>query len=192
MSLRVGFREMIGQSGALLVRPSQATIGRYSRRGDAIDAAKYVGAASLLGSLLGWLTSIALAGAIGNPAEVLVNAAGRALDTLLGFFFFVFLVQFIGQQQGGLGEFDELAYAFALFAAPIAVLSLLLQIVLPGLGWSALARLVPLLALAANAAFAYLAIRAVLHLRSTRSVLITLGGAVVAVLILNLLFRGVL
>lgn len=192
MRYQITFRQMLDDSRAILTRPSVATFDRYGRGGDALAAAKYVGAAALLGALLGWLIRVALTGSTGNLFVVLVNTATGAIDVLLGFFFFVFLVHLIGQYQGGMGSFDGLAYAFALFVAPISVIVLALELLLPVLvpNGLALARLVRVAEIVLWAVFAWLAIRSVLRMRDNRSILITLGGAVLAMIVLRLIFGG--
>jgi hypothetical protein len=188
--ITVTFRQMIEDSVAVMTRPSIEAFNRYGRRGDAVDAAKYVGAAALVGALIGLLALIGVVGNVGVVLQFLVGTIGSVLQTLLRFFFFVFLIQIIGQQQGGMGEFDNIAYAFALFVAPIAMLETLLVLLLPALGLGGAVTLVPLIALAAQAFYAYLATQATLRLRRPRQVAITLGGAVAAMLVINLLFRG--
>jgi hypothetical protein len=191
MRYQVTFRQMIDDSRQILLRPTLATFRRYGRGGDAIAAAKYVGASAALGALIGYLLALALTGRVGNFAVDLVNLAGGLLSSLLSFFFFVFLVQLIGQWRGGLGEFDSLSYSFALFYAPISLLVLLLTYTLPALFpglW--LTRYLGLIALVAYAFYAWQAIRAGHGLRNNQDTAITLGGAVLAVILINLAFGG--
>jgi hypothetical protein len=193
MRYNITFRQMIDDSRQVLLRPTVASFNRYGRGGDALAAAKYVGAALLVGALIGWLASMLLSGGVGNIAVMLVNLVGSVLRGLLSFFFFVFLIQIVGQWQGGMGEFDRLSYSFALFYAPISLIALLLEFALPTLvpGGIGLAPLVGLLALVAYAVYAWQATKAAHAMRDSQRVAITLGGAILALILINLAFGGI-
>jgi len=58
-------------------------------------------------------------GLLEGIAAALLNAALGFILAVVGFYIFVFLVYFIGKQQGGTGTQDEVFYTMALFVAPI-------------------------------------------------------------------------
>ena len=65
-------------------------------------------------------TAVALVfGLLEGIAAALLNAALGFILAVVGFYIFVFLVYFIGKQQGGTGTQDEVFYTMALFVAPI-------------------------------------------------------------------------
>ena len=58
-------------------------------------------------------------GLLNGIVAALLNAALGFILAVAGFYIFVFLVYFIGKQQGGTGTQDEVFYTMALFVAPI-------------------------------------------------------------------------
>ena len=174
-SIPEAVKSMVNQSMVVLSNPSVPTFERYERNGTALHAGIFVGIAALITGLFG------LAGGFGG-------LVASVLSTLIGFFVFTGLVYYIGRQQGGTGTFDEVAYTFSLFWAPLAVIvavvALLLTITLIGIF------LLPLLALAAlvaNAYFAYLAVQSSMNLVDRTKIFITLGGAVIGTWIIQIL-----
>lgn len=144
--------DMIAQSRQVLTNRSVATFEKFEKSGNLTNALIYVSIAAAITGLFGLFQGVGafLSGIIG---------------TLLGFVVFTYLVYWFGKRQGGTGTFDEVAYTFALFWAPLAVIvavaSLLLVITVIGIF------LVPLLALAAvglNIYFAYLAVQSSMNL----------------------------
>ncbi|MCU0490560.1 MAG: hypothetical protein MUD01_03035 [Chloroflexaceae bacterium] len=167
-------RGMMTQSLVVLQNPSVSTFERYERSGTAVQAAIYVGLAALITGLLGIFS--------GGIGAVVANV----ISTLIGFFIFTGLVYYIGQAQGGTGKFDEVAYTFSLFWAPLAVLvslgSLVLTITIIGVIFIPLLALVGLLA---SAYFAYLSVQSSMNLFDQTRILITLGGAVIGTMVLR-------
>ena len=162
MAASVG--EMVAQSRDILAHRSVATIEKYEKAGGLQEALIYMGIAA---AITGFLNIFGGIGAF---------IAG-VLSTLIGFFVFTYLVYWIGKQQGGSGTFDEVAYSFALFYAPISVLGgvliLLLTITIIGIVFLPL---VAVLVLIANIYFAYMAAQSSLNLEP--------GGKIWLVLIL--------
>ncbi|MGB9751522.1 MAG: YIP1 family protein [Roseiflexus castenholzii] len=110
----VSIGEMLNQSIQVLTKPSVETFERFERHGGQREATIYImvaaaisAAVSLVFGLLGGIVSALLAGVLGFILPV------------VGFYLFVFLVYFIGKQQGGTGTQDEVFYTMALFVAPI-------------------------------------------------------------------------
>ena len=58
-------------------------------------------------------------GLLNGIVAALLNAALGFILAVAGFYIFVFLVYFIGKQQGGTGTQDEVFYTMSLFVAPI-------------------------------------------------------------------------
>ena len=110
------------------------------------------------------------AGAGGMIAAVIV--------ALVGFFAFTYLVHFIAKQQGGTGTLDEVAYSFALFWAPLAVVGAIAMMIL---GW-ALGTVISMAQFAASVYFAYLAIQSSMNFTDSSKIWTTLGGAVIGYL----------
>ena len=178
MAASVG--EMVAQSRDILTNRSVATIEKYEKAGGLQEALIYVGIAAAITGIFG------LFGGIGA-------FIGGILSTLIGFFVFTYLVYWIGNQQGGSGTYDEVAYSFALFYAPISVLgavvALLLTITIIGIF---LLPLVGLLVIVANVYFAYVAAQSSLNLAPGGKiwlVLILAGlGSLVASIVISSLF----
>jgi len=155
---------MISQSREVLTKPSVATFEKFEKSGGLKEALIYMGIAAAISGLFG------LAGGI-------TGFLNGIITTLVGFLVFTYLVFWIGKQQGGTGTLDEVAYTFALFWAPISVLSgvvtLILFITLVGIF------LIPLLGIAvlvANIYFSYMAVQSSLNLEP--------GGKIWLILIL--------
>ena len=58
-------------------------------------------------------------GLLGGIVQALLSAVLGFILPVVGFYIFVFLVYFIGKQQGGTGTQDEVFYTMGLFVAPI-------------------------------------------------------------------------
>ncbi|NOK61086.1 MAG: DUF1282 domain-containing protein [Chloroflexi bacterium AL-W] len=180
----VSIPEMINQSKIVLTKPSVTTFEQYERQGNVTSAAIYVGIVAVITGLLGFFPALLFE----NFATALGGFLAGIISTLLGFFVFTGLVYYIGQRQGGTGTFDEVAYTFALFWAPLALLSslivLILTITIVGL------LLVPLVAIAAivlNIYFAYMAVQSSMNLRDQSKILLTLVSAGVGAIVIQLL-----
>lgn len=176
----VSIPEMINQSKMVLTKPSPATFEQYERQGTVVNAAIYVGIAALITGLLNFVP------ALFSDASALGELISGITSTLLGFFAFTGLVYYIGQRQGGTGTYEEVAYTFALFWAPLAVLSyiviFILAITIIGL------LLIPLVAIAVlvlNIYFAYMAIQSSMNLTEQSKILLTLVAAGIGTLFIQ-------
>lgn len=116
--------DMFGQSLAVMTNPSVATFEQFERRGGMTQALIYVTISGVIAGLLSLLSGYGLTGLLVTTITVVVS-----------FFIFVYLVHVIGQNQGGTGKLDEVAYTFALFKAPLNVLGGLITFVVGLLKW---------------------------------------------------------
>lgn len=171
--------EMFQQSKMVLTTPSVATFERYERNGNLTNAAIYVGIAALIAGLLG-LTG----GIMGLIAGVLASLAQ--------FFIFTGLVYYIGKSQGGTGTFDEVAYTFSLFIAPLIVIGAVVSLfgIIPLLG-PLFVFVVALILLVVQAYFAYLAVQSSMNIADTGKSFMTLGGAIIGTLLIMVIIRAV-
>lgn len=172
--------EMFGQSVNVITKPSVTTFEQYERHGTIVQAAIYVTIGAAIAGLLG------LTGGISG-------FIGGILTALVGFFLFTGLVYYVGTTQGGSGTYDEVAYTFSLFWAPMAVIgalgSLLLFITFIGI------ILIPvwlLVVLFANAYFAYLAVQSSMNMHDSSKIFITLGAAIVGTWLVQWLIGSIL
>lgn len=172
--------EMIQQSRDIITKPSVANFEKYETSGTLQDALIYVAIAAAISGLLG------LGGGIGGLVSGVVT-------TLLGFFIFTYLVFWIGQQQGGTGSLDEVAYTFALFWVPISIIgglaTLLLFITVIGI------ILVPLVAIAllvVNVYFAYTAVQSSMNLPAGGKTWLVLALALVGSAVVNSIVASIL
>lgn len=172
--------EMLKESQAVITKPSVATFETYEKQGTMQDALIYVAIAAAIAGLLG----------LGSGVGGLISGV---LSTLVGFFVFTYLIFWIGKQQGGNGSLDEVAYTFALFWAPLSVLSgvvtLLLVLSVVGILFIPLVALVILIA---NIYFANLAIQSSMNMPAGGKTWLTLvlaaiGAGVVNAVIFSLL-----
>ncbi|MEI7645593.1 MAG: YIP1 family protein [Chloroflexales bacterium] len=178
--------EMIAQSRDVISNPSVGTFERYEQRGTTINAAIYVGIAAAISGVLG------LTGGLGG---LLTGVVG----TLIGFFVFTGLVFYIGKSvAAGTGTWDEVAYSFSLFIAPLTVVGALLGLVvwifhfIPVLGAlvALLGMLVALVILLVQAYFAYIAVQSSMNIRDQSKAVMTLGLAVVGSFVVQLVISG--
>lgn len=114
----VSIGEMLNQSMQVLTKPGVETFERFERHGGQREATVYImvaaaisAAVSLVFGLLNGIVAALLAGVLGFILPI------------ASFYLFVFLVYFIGKQQGGTGTQDEVFYTMALFVAPIQAVS---------------------------------------------------------------------
>jgi hypothetical protein len=173
--------DMISQSRDILSKPSVATFERFENKGSMREALIYVALAAALTGVLGLVTG------------GLMGFLNGIVSTLIGFFVFTYLVYWIGKQQGGTGTFDQVAYTFALFWAPLAVLfgavSLLLVITLIGIF---LLPLVAIVALVANIYFAYLGVQSSMNISAGGKAWLTLILAALGTFVVNIVLSGIL
>jgi hypothetical protein len=163
--------EMLIQSRDILQNPSIPTFERYEQRGTIANAAIYVGVASLIAALLG-----IVGGFSGFISGLLLS--------LVQFFVFTGAVFFLGKKlYNGNGTWDEVAYTFSLFIAPLIVVSAALGFVVALLGWipllGALVGLagfvVSLVLLVVQVYYAYLAVQSSMNLRDQSQAITVLG-----------------
>jgi hypothetical protein len=172
--------EMVAQSREVLTSPSVPTFERYEHRGTITNAAIYVGVAALIAGLLGIFTG------------GFMGFLGGLLSALAQFFVFTGMVYFIGKSlYQGTGTWDEVAYTFSLFIAPLIVLSaalgliVLLFVWIPLLGFlvAIFGFLVGLVLLLVQVYYAYLAVQSSMNLRDQTQALITLVLSYVGTLV---------
>lgn len=132
MTQQTPLAEMVAQSRDVITNPSVATFERYERRGSIGTAGVYVLVAAILAGLLSFVPALITSGGP-NPLGLFVGGVAGAL---LNFVLFTGLVYSLGKSMGnGTGTWDEVAYTFALFIAPLAVVSGALTLVMALLGW---------------------------------------------------------
>jgi hypothetical protein len=117
------------------------------------------------------------------------------LTTLVGFLVFTYLVFFIGKQFGGTGTFDQVAYTFSLFYAPLSLLfSLITLVLVVTIVGIFLVPFVGLVAIIANIYFAYIAVQSSMNMRDSGKVWLTLilaglGSWLVSGLLIGMMVR---
>lgn len=172
--------EMVAQSREVLTSPSVPTFERYEHRGTITNAAIYVGVAALIAGLLGIFTG------------GFMGFVGGLLSALAQFFVFTGMVYFLGKSlYHGTGTWDEVAYTFSLFIAPLIVLSaalgliVLLFVWIPLLGFlvAIFGFLVGLVLMLVQVYYAYLAVQSSMNLRDQTQALITLVLAYIGTLV---------
>ena len=110
----VSIDEMLNQSIQVLTKPGVETFERFERHGGQREATIYIMIAAAISA------AVALVfGLLGGIVQALLGAVFGFVLPVVGFYIFVFLVYFIGKQQGGTGTQDEVFYTMALFVAPI-------------------------------------------------------------------------
>jgi hypothetical protein len=110
----VSINEMLNQSIQVLTKPGVETFERFERHGGQREATIYIMIAAAISA------AVALVfGLLGGIVQALLSAVLGFILPVVGFYIFVFLVYFIGKQQGGTGTQDEVFYTMGLFVAPI-------------------------------------------------------------------------
>ena len=170
---------MIAQSRDVLTSRDVATFEKYERSGTLTNAVIYVAIAAAITGVFGL-------------GQGLSGFLSGIISTLLGFVIFTYLVYWLGKQRGGTGTFDEVAYTFALFWGPIAVIvgvgTLLLAITIIGIP------LIPLwliFGLVANVYFASLAARSSTNLQETGKVWTTLIMAFLGTMLFQIVITAI-
>jgi Yip1 domain len=180
--------EMVAQSREIMGNPSIPMFERYEKRGSVSSAAIYVGIAALVAGVLGLVGSFFP----GDPAPGIGGFLGGLIGALVQFFVFTGLVFYIGKSAfGGSGSWNEVAYSFALFSAPLIVIGALLGLIVSAFAWvpvlgglvALLALLVSLAILAGQVYYAYLAVQSSMNIRDQGKALILLGLSFVATLV---------
>jgi hypothetical protein len=187
MMQQTSIPEMVAQSRDIISNPSVITFERYEHRGTMVNAAIYVAIAAVISGLLG-LTG-GLSGLLGG-----------ALGALVGFFTFTGLVFYIGKSvAGGTGTWDEVAYTFSLFWAPLAILSAAISFIVFLFSWIPLLNVliglagfvIGLAILLVNCYFAYIAVQSSMNIRDQGKALTTLGLAVVGTIIIQMVLLAI-
>lgn len=180
MTKAPGIPDMVNQSMEVLSKRDVPTFEKYEDKGTVREAIIYIGLAAVLSGLLG------LTGGIGGFLNGVIS-------TILGFLVFTYVIYYFGKTQGGSGSFDHVAYSFALFWAPLAVLfsalTLVLLITVIGIVFIPL---VAILAIAANVYFAYMAVQLSMNLRENSKIWITLVVAFIVTVVAQMIIGGLL
>jgi hypothetical protein len=175
--------EMVNSSIVVMTKPSVSTFEMYERRGNLASALTYVGIAAAISGILG---------AVG-ATSIIAGLLGGVISAIVGFLVFTYSVFFIGKSQGGTGTYDEVAYTFSLFWAPLAVIGAVIGLI---------GRVLPLLAcviglpvalalLAAQIYFGYLAVQSSMNIRDSGRAIITLVVAAILAFIVNVVIAGI-
>lgn len=180
----MSFLEMLDQSRDIMLNPSVATFERHEQRGTLANAATYVGAAALISALVGAIG--------GGPIGFLSGLLG----SLAQFFVFTGMVYLLGKMMfGGTGNWDEVAYTFSLFTAPLILLGALVALIIALFSWIPILNIlvglaglvVSLLMLAVQIYYAYLAVQSGMNLRKGAQAAIVLILAFLATLLVSVL-----
>lgn len=196
MSGQTTLAEMVAQSRDVITNPSVGTFERYEKRGSIGTAGVYMLVAAVAAGVLSFIPALISSGGP-NPLSLFV---GGVVGALINFVIFTGLVYYLGKSMGnGTGSWDEVSYSFALFIAPLAVISGLITLVVALLGWIPLlgglvgvAGFVGLIAvLLAQVYFGYLAVQSSMNIHDqTKAVLVLVlsaVGTVVAQIVLGAL-----
>lgn len=171
MTKQSSLPEMVAQSREIMQSPSVPIFERYERRGTMANAAVYVGIAALIAGVLGFFS-----GGFGGMI-------GGLLGALVQFFVFTGVVYLLGKNlYNGSGTWDEVAYSFALFTAPLIVLGALISLIVMLFAWIPLinvvvglvAAIVGILLLLVQIYYGYLAIQASMNLRDQTQAIVVL------------------
>jgi hypothetical protein len=171
--------EMVAQSRDVITNPSVATFERYEKRGNLGTAGVYVLVAAVVAGVLTALVAL-LSGSVGGALTGLI--AGT-LGALTSFLIFTALVYYLGRSLGGgSGSWDEVAYSFALFAAPLSVAGAALAFIVTLLGWIPVlgwivafaGGLAGLVVVIAQIFFGYLAVQSSMNISDTGRALLVL------------------
>jgi hypothetical protein len=189
--------EMVAQSREIMANPSVPAFERYEKRGSLGSAAIYVGVAAVAAGVLSLVASFFP----GPPEPGIGGFLGGLLAALVQFFVFTGLVFFLGKSvAGGSGSWDEVAYTFALFTAPLIVLGALLSLVVAAFAWIPLlggligiaALLVSLAMLVLQIYYGYLAVQSSMNIRDQGRAIMVLVlsfiGSAVGLWILSAIF----
>lgn len=191
MAHQTTLAEMVAQSRDVITHPGVDTFERYEKRGSLGTAGVYVLAAALIAGLLAFLT-VLLPGVQGNPFSVFVSGV---VGALVNFVIFTAMVYYLGKSlANGTGTWDEVAYSFALFVAPLAVVSGALTFIatllgsLPVLGWLiGLAGAVgAIIVLVAQAFFGFLAVQSSMNIRDSGKALLVLVLSVIGTIVVQI------
>ena len=183
MNAQARLGQMLRQSMDVLLHPSVYTFRRYAPRASDSDALTYVAVAAFIVMLMGVVVSSGGMGVIGLLFAI--------INTLFGFYLFAGVMYFIAKQFGGNGEFITVVYLFALFYAPILLLTWLVLVVarfVPGASSVSLA--IYFLGFVLQAFYAYQAIQAGMYLRRKRDALIAVLVGLVVLWVIERILSG--
>ena len=192
MMKQTSLPEMVAQSREIMQSPSVPAFERYERRGTMANAAIYVGVAALIAAVLGLVASFLP----GPPNPGIGGFLEGLLVSLAQFFVFTGMVYLLGKNMyQGSGTWDEVAYSFALFTAPLIVLGAVLSFVVTLFAWVPLINLVVGLAgllvglvlLVVQVYYAYLAVQASMNLRDqSQSIVVLVLSFIASALVMGL------
>ena len=176
---------MLNQSKAVLMRPSVAMFERFERSGGVASAFMYLLLAAIVAGLIAGLFALFY-----PTLSPLAQFVTRFLRVLISFGIFTGAVYLIGRNFfRGTGTYAEVAYTFALFYVPLAILNTILSVI-PLLGWLAGIIISALLVF-----FGWVAVQSSTNIRDQQKAAITLllsGIAywLVSIIVLPLIFNG--
>lgn len=179
--------DMLNQSRAIMTNPAVTTFEQYEKRGTITQAMIYISIASVITGLLG-----AYAGAGGIIFGV--------IGSIVNFLAFTALVFYIGQKiANGTGTWDEVAYTFSLFIAPLTVLKGVLGLIvwmlalIPFLGglFAIMGFFAFVIVLLIQAYFTYIAVQSSMNIHDSTNSIITLVLAVVGTMLVNVIVSGI-
>jgi hypothetical protein len=188
--------EMAAQSRDVITNPSVATFERYEKRGSIGTAGVYILVAAVLAGILGFIPALISAGLGGAFSTLILGVVGA----LINFVIFTGLVFYLGRNMAnGTGSWDEVAYSFALFIAPLAVLGGVLSLIVGLLIWIPVLGaliglagfLVGLLILLAQVYFGYLAVQSSMNIHDSTKALIVLVLSAVGAFVAQLILGGI-
>lgn len=183
MNAQVRLGQMLRQSMDVLLHPSIHTFRRYAVRASDSDALTYVAVAAFIVTLLGAIAS-------GGGMNV-IGLLFAIINALFGFYLFAGIMYFIARQFGGSGEFITVVYLFALFYAPILVLTWLVLVAVRFIPGAAIASLpIYFLGFVLQAFYAYQAIQAGMYLRRKRDALIAVLVGLVVLWVIERILSG--
>jgi len=181
MRQNISFQEMLRHTLAIFTRPRVATFRRCGMRGGRIDAALYVGAAALILAFVNNMSSLHR-GVMDIVTDVII--------TLIGFFFLAWIVSVVGAYFRGRGNLDEVVYMFALFYAPLLMLRWIVIWLMATLSIGlAFLPYMNLLFLLVQAFLSYQAIQASMYFSRRSSAFLTLGGAVLVLVLISMILN---
>ncbi|WP_407540620.1 YIP1 family protein [Deinococcus radiomollis] len=153
--------DMFPQSVAVLSKPSVATFEQFERRGGTTEAYIYVAVAALVSAVIAGFFGI-----FHHDVSAVGQFFSRLLLTLVGFGVFTGLVYVIGKSLfKGTGTYSEVAYTFALFYVPLAIVVTVIGALIPPIGW-----LLSLL----YVYFGFLAVQSSMNVRDQTGAIVTL------------------
>ncbi|MGL4612161.1 MAG: YIP1 family protein [Trueperaceae bacterium] len=172
--------DMMSQTRDVISKRDVATFEAHENKGGLQQALIYTAIAAAIAGIFG----------LDDGLRGFVNGV---LTTLIGFLTFVYLVFWIGKQQGGTGTLNQVAYSFSLYWVPLSIvfgiITFVLVITIVGV---ALLPLVGILFLISNIYFAYLATKASMNLSNNSKIWLTLVLASIGLWLIQAVVSGIL